>query len=186
MIRSMWLCRKPKRKWALRLNVVRDKGIPPGVEFEIFEPRAEREVDNGTVTRARATCLCCQAVLPPERVRAQLAAQRGGADTVFGEQGNRTGGAKMTAVVILKPGQQGRHYRLPTDADYEAVRLAQERVEEYPGRMGGWKAGRDCALCQTSQRPQVEVLELGERSVSNDMGCSSGATCSRPGRRRRW
>ena len=43
LMRSMWLCRKPKRKWALRPNVVRDKGIPPGVEFEIFEPRADRE-----------------------------------------------------------------------------------------------------------------------------------------------
>ena len=130
--------------------MVRDEGIPPGVEFEIFEPQAEREVDNGTVTRARATCLCCQTVLPPERVRAQLAAQRGGADTVFGEQGNRTGGARMTAVVILKPGQQGRHYRLPTDADYEAVRLAQERVENI---LDEWAAEGRQGLCPVPDEP---------------------------------
>ena len=160
LIRSMWLCRKPKRKWALRLNVVRDEGIPPGVEFEIFEPRAEREVDNGTVTRARATCLCCQTVLPPERVRAQLAAQRGGADTVFGEQGNRTGGAKMTAVVILKPGQQGRHYRLPTDADYEAVRLAQERVENI---LDEWAAEGRQGLCPVPDEPMPPIGTLGFR-----------------------
>ena len=97
LMRSMWLCRKPKRKWALRPNVVRGEGVPPRVEFGIFETQAEREVDNGTVTRARATCLCCQTVLPPERVRTQLAAQRGGADTVFDDDGNRTGGARMTA-----------------------------------------------------------------------------------------
>ena len=142
LMRSMWLCKKPKRKWALCPNVVRDDGPPPRVEFGIFEPIADIEVADGTVSRARATCLCCRMVLPPERVRAQLAAQRGGADTVFDEQGKRTGGAMMTAVVTLKEGQQGRHYRLPTDADYAAVRLAQRRVEktldkwELEGRQG--------------------------------------------------
>ena len=42
---------------------------------------------NGTVARARATCLCCGAVLSPERVRTQIAAQWGGADMVFDEEG---------------------------------------------------------------------------------------------------
>ena len=130
LMRSMWLCRKPRRKWALRPNVVRDNGVPPRVELGIFEPKADREVIDGTVSRAKATCLCCRTVLPPERVRAQLATQRGGADTVFDDDGTRSGGAMMTAVVIVKEGQQGRHYRLPTDADYAAVRLAQRRVEK--------------------------------------------------------
>ena len=64
LMRSMWLCKKPKRKWALRPNVVRDDGVPPRVEFGIFEPKADREVADGTVTRAKATCLCCRTVLP--------------------------------------------------------------------------------------------------------------------------
>ncbi|MBI5116354.1 DUF559 domain-containing protein [Candidatus Poribacteria bacterium] len=55
----------------------------PRVEFEIFEPKIEKEAPTGTVTRAKATCLCCGTVLPPERVRAQLADQRGGADVIF-------------------------------------------------------------------------------------------------------
>ena len=38
LMRSMWLCRKPNRKWALRPNVVRDDGVVPRVDFEIFEP----------------------------------------------------------------------------------------------------------------------------------------------------
>ena len=150
LMRSMWLCRKPKRKWALRPNVVRDDGVPPRVEFGIFEPKADREVADGTVTRAKATCLCCRTVLPPERVRAQLAAQRGGADTVFDEDGNRTGGAMMTAAVTLKEGQQGRHYRLPTDADYAAVRLAQERVEDLLDEWAG--EGRQ-GLCPVPDEP---------------------------------
>jgi REP element-mobilizing transposase RayT len=55
----------------------------PRVEFEIFTPTTEKEVRGGTVSRAKATCLCCGTTLHPERVRAQLAAQRGGADVVF-------------------------------------------------------------------------------------------------------
>ena len=99
LMRSMWLCKKPNRKWALRSDVVRQQGFPPRVEFGIFEPKAEREVAGGTVTRAKATCLCCHTVLPPERVRAQLAAQRGGADTVFDDDGHRTGGASSLSAL---------------------------------------------------------------------------------------
>ena len=130
LMRSFWLCKKAKRKRALRHRVERREGGAPSVEFEVFEPEADKEVHGGTVARARATCMCCGAVLPPERVRAQLAAQRGGADVIFDAKGRRTGGARMTAVVTLKPGQAGRHYRLPTDSDYVAVRKAQERVAQ--------------------------------------------------------
>ena len=82
-MRSFWLCKKANRKRALRHKVVRPQGEPPRVEFEIFEPKNEKEVPGGTVTRAKATCLCCNIVLPPERVRAQLAEQRGGAEAIF-------------------------------------------------------------------------------------------------------
>ena len=122
LMRSMWLCRKPNRKFALRTHITRPTEGPPQVAFEIFEPESDRDVANGTVSRARATCPCCKVVLPPDRVRSQLAAQRGGADAVFDDAGRRIGGARMTAVVTLKPGEKGRHYRLPTDADYAAVR----------------------------------------------------------------
>ena len=160
LMRSTWLCRKPNRKWALRTSVVRDDGVPPKVELEIFEPKADREVAGGTVSRAKATCLCCQTVLPPERVRSQLAAQRGGADTVFDDDGNRTGGATMTAVVTLKEGQQGRHYRLPTDADYAAVRLAQRRVEN---AMDEWAREGKQDICPVPDEPLPPVGTLGFR-----------------------
>ena len=128
LMRSMWLCRKPKRKRALHPTAVRRHAVPPTIDFEIYEPKSEREVAKGTVSNAKATCLSCATVLPPERLRSQLTAQNGGADVVFDESGRRIGGARMTAVVTLKPGQPGRHYRLPTQADYKAVVEAQERV----------------------------------------------------------
>ena len=129
LMQSFWLCKKPKRKRALQLSVERPHGATPRVAFEVFEPETASDVHPGTVSYAKATCPCCRAVMPKERVRSQLAAERGGADTVFDEDGNRIGGARMTAVVTFRPGERGwRHYRLPTDADYAAVRRAQAGV----------------------------------------------------------
>ncbi|HZQ67206.1 MAG TPA: DUF1156 domain-containing protein [Terriglobales bacterium] len=130
LVRSFWLCKKAKRKRALRFKVVRPKDGVPRIEFEIFEPRGEQDVAGGTVARAKATCLACRTVLVPDRVRAQLAAQRGGADVVFDDQGRRTAGARLLAVVTLKPSEQGRHYRLPNQCDYNAVWRAQRRLAE--------------------------------------------------------
>ena len=59
-MRSFWLCKKAKRKRALRHRVVRPEGMPPCVEFEVFEPKADKEVHAATVTRAKATCVCCR------------------------------------------------------------------------------------------------------------------------------
>ncbi|MBW1954072.1 MAG: hypothetical protein JRI66_13535 [Deltaproteobacteria bacterium] len=176
-------------KVALRPRVERPAGRPPQIEFEIFTPTHDREVSPGTVSRAKARCLACGAVLPPERVRAQLAAQRGGADVIFdsldqspseppspsgrgaGGEGapRRLGGARLLAVVTIKPspsgrgrGEGGRHYRLPTARDYQAVFRAQQRPR-----------------CRMSPcRPSAPWA-----SGCKDTACSSGGICSRPGRR---
>ena len=160
LMRSFWLCKKAKRKRALRYQVQRPAGETPRVVFEVFEPRADGEVPNGTVARARATCLCCGAVLPPERVRAQLAAERGGADVVFDEAGQRVGGARLTAVVTLRPGESGRHYRVPTQADYAAVRRAQDRLA---GVLAEWERDGRQGLCPVPDEPLPAIGTLGFR-----------------------
>ena len=155
LMRSFWLCRKPKRKRVLRHRVERIEGTPPRVEFEVYEPETDREVHAGTVARAKATCLCCGSVLPPERVRAQLAAERGGADVIFDTKGNRIGGARMTAVVTLRPGETGRHYRPPTEADYAAVHRAQTRMAQI---LEEWEHGGRQGPCPVPD----EVISLNE------------------------
>jgi len=104
----------------------------PTIEFEIFEPKKDSDVPAGTVHRGNAKCLCCGTVLPVERVRAQLVPRRGGADD-----------ARLLAVVTLKPGEQGRHYRLPTERDYNAVRRAQERLKAI---LDEWKVAQASSL----------------------------------------
>jgi len=150
LVRSFWLCKKASRKLALTHRVERPKGAPPRVEFSIFEPKTEKDVSGGTVTRAKATCVCCGVVLPPERVRAQLAAQRGGADVVFDAKGRRTGGARMLAVVTLRPGEMGRHYRLPSAHDYDAVRKAQAHVAKL---LDDWERDGKQGPCPVPDEP---------------------------------
>ena len=129
LVRSFWLCKKASRKKALRYKVVNHHKVPY-IEFEVYEPKNDQDVPPRTVRRAKATCLCCGTVLSPERVRAQLTVQRGGGDVIFGKKGNRNGGARLMAVVTLKPGEQGRNYRLPTALDYDAVRKAKIKLLE--------------------------------------------------------
>ena len=150
LMRSFWLGKKPKRKRALRFSVKRVQGSPPRVAFEVFEPKSDTEVCGGTVFRAKATCLCCGAVLPPDRVRAQISPERGGADVIFDKEGNRVGGARMTAVVTLRPDAAGRHYRLPTDEDYEVVRQAQKWVARI---LEDWERGGKQGLCPIPDEP---------------------------------
>lgn len=121
LVRSFWLSKKPNRRRALRYEIVRSPRAVPRVEFEIFTPRGDSGVAPATVNRAKATCLCCGAVLSPARVRAQLEVQRGGADVVFDENGHRIGGARLLAVVTLRDEQHGRRYRLAEHRDYNAV-----------------------------------------------------------------
>ena len=161
LMRSFWLCNKHQRKRALRPCVKRTVGQAPRVEFEIFEPSTGKDVRGPTVDRAKAVCLCCESVLRPERVRAQLATQCGGADVVFDQRGRRAGGALLLAVVTLKPGEKGRRYRLAGDQDYKAVRKAQELVN---GMLAEWEQSGRREPCPVPDEP-ISPNEIRRISV---------------------
>jgi adenine-specific DNA methylase len=128
LVRSFWLCRGKNRKQALRYEVLRPSKGLPFARFEVFEPSADSEVPSATVASAKATCLCCKAVLSSLRVRAQLVAQKGGAETLFDEAGKRIGGAFLLAIVSIKTGQDGRRYRVAQRNDYVPIARAQQRI----------------------------------------------------------
>jgi len=150
LARSFWLCKKGNRMRALKYKIHRKGAESAEIEFDVFEPKNDQEVSIGTVTRAKATCVACGTVLPAERVRTKLAEQRGGADVIFDKKGNRTGGARMLAVVTLNPGEQGRHYRLPTGCDYQAIWKAQKRVKEI---LDEWERSGKKGLCPIPDEP---------------------------------
>jgi adenine-specific DNA methylase len=138
LMRSFWLCKKRGRRWALRYRVTQTREEQHRIDFEVFKPASEHEVPPGTVKLAKATCLACNSVLAPERVRAQLRGQRGGADIVFDKSENRVGGARLLAVVILRSGEPGRQYRIAESRDYAAVRKACLALEQLSAEAAPW------------------------------------------------
>lgn len=150
LMRSFWLCNKAKKKVALKPIVKRVDGEAPSVDFEIFEPKKDSEVHGPTVARAKATCLCCGSVLPPDRVRYQLASQKGGANVIFDQNGKRIGGARMLAVVLTKEDIPGRLYRLTSDDDYQPVFAASQDVARV---MGEWESKGKQGLCPFPDEP---------------------------------
>lgn len=138
LARSFWLSHHTGPSQGLRYEILRKVGKPPEIIFEISDGRNGREVSRGTVTRGNATCPACRTVLRAERLRALISHQRGGADAVFNDEGHRTGGARVLAVVTTKPGVKGRHFRLPSEHDYRVVydatkavaKLSRERLPE--------------------------------------------------------
>jgi len=124
LARSFWLCKKASRRQALRPRVVRPTGGPPRVEFELFAPENETEVQPGFAVAGKAKCPACASVLSGQRVRTQLSGERGGASPRFDASGERTGGAKLMAVVTTSDESTGRSYRLPEKRDYRGCLLA--------------------------------------------------------------
>lgn len=128
LMRSLWLAKKGERSVALRI-------IPDPrrqrVDFAIVQKRGGKWVNaadphseirspqfDGTVRRGSATCPVCGYTTPVASVRRQLKARRGGAAD-----------ARLFCVVTTRPDEQGRFYRLPTDADLDAVHKAVAELE---------------------------------------------------------
>jgi hypothetical protein len=81
-------------------------------------------------------------------------AQRGGADTIFDDEGRRTGGARLMAVVAMRTGEQGRHYRVPDNDDYQPIRQAHERVSQ---ALNEWTNNGRQNLCPIPDEPLKRV-----------------------------
>ena len=61
LMRTLWLCKKDNRKWALRASVERPDGALPRVEFSIFEPESNAEVVGGKRGPALGLRVCAAA-----------------------------------------------------------------------------------------------------------------------------
>ena len=182
ILRTLWL----SKKGASRARYFRESSAgqckallvtrsPVGgpIEFRIASGEGSEKAKNGYVellgTKAKGNtanviCGCCGTLLTGSkknpRVQTQLAAQNGGADVVFDENGLRLAGATLMAVVTRKPGESGRHYRLPTERDYEAVRQARVRVA---GIQTSWKHQGKHGLCPVPDERLPPIGTLGFR-----------------------
>lgn len=144
LMRSLWLSKKANNRKALRwvrddadrvecetVEITYSNGKTLTVRrplLAIFSPQSEKEVETGTVARGSATCPVTGYTTPVASVRKQMKTRRGGADD-----------ARLFCVVITRPDQKGRFYRLPTEADWEATSKAavelKRQVEQHKGKL---------------------------------------------------
>ncbi|MGB3264567.1 MAG: DUF1156 domain-containing protein [Microcoleus sp.] len=135
LMRSLWLAKKAGRYRALRwvrdasgivqtetIEVTYANGVTRKVRralLEIFEPKSEKEVAQGTVARGSATCPVTGYTTPVASTRRQLKERKGGAND-----------ARLFCVVVTKSSTQGRFYRLPSLQDLEANEKAVFKLEK--------------------------------------------------------
>ena len=165
LVRTFWLSKKANRRRALRYLIHGGDKKTPEIRFEIFEPKKDSDVPKPSVSRAKAVCLCCNVVMPPERVRSQLREQGGGGNPIFDSRGIRIKGARLLAVVYVDGTQAGRNYRLPATNDYKVI----------------YEAEKACNLMETEVLPNGTLLFPNE---STPRGGGSGVRIPGDGDRR--
>jgi putative DNA methylase len=174
--RSPWLSKKgiPKARYfketldgRCRALIVTSNPRGGPVEFRIAQGEGRENTAPGFVeltgtkakgNNANVICPCCGAVLSGSkknpRVQAQLTAQSGGADVVFGEEIRRIEGARILAVVTIKAGEQGRRYRVANQRDYQAVWKAQREFE----KLAQQKWPNELSMIPTEPLPPIGTL----------------------------
>lgn len=126
LVRSNYLAKKGKRSIGFKII---PKPLEKKIEFEIISGFKSSD-ETGTVKRGTATCPCCGYVTPVASVRRQMKSKGGG-----------TNDAKLICVVstietIRRYGnheeiykEQGRFYRLPTEADLSILKVIEDEIE---------------------------------------------------------
>lgn len=150
LVRTFWLCKKAGRKRALRPVVERLRNKAPRLTFEVFEPESDQDVQPGTMSHAKATCLVCGTTLSQDRVKAQLRDAHGCVDVAFDGRGRRLGGPMIMAVVTSHEDISGVSYRIPEPKDYNAVWNAQRALKRL---IDEWERGKKADLRPVPDEP---------------------------------
>ena len=135
------LLRQGERSIGLRLDGWDEPGADgPRPRFVVAEGPLS-SFPAATVRRGAATCLRCGHTTPVERVRAQLAARRGG-----------TADARLLAVATVRPGG-GRGFRAATERDLQTARAAAAELERQCAAHGG-----DLSLLPEEPLPPIGTI----------------------------
>ena len=122
LLKTRWLCKKEKKRVLLTLEFRGDgRGVDFGIERGVPEDSGsaaqkrehDRRLGAGTMSGSGAKCPCCGAIATTKDIRTQGRAGR------LGE--------RMTAVVV--DGQEGKEYRLPTEAELEAAHVTEKEID---------------------------------------------------------
>lgn len=122
LLKTRWLCKKPNKRVLLTMEPNADqsgvvfgvqKGVPQKGDNAAQNREHDKQLGEGTMSRAGAKCPCCGAIQTMADIRLE------------GKDGNL--GAINTVVVV--EGRKGKEYRLPTEYEVERVEAAQSAVQ---------------------------------------------------------
>ena len=119
LLKTRWLCKKGAKRVLLRMRPG-EGGVAFGIEQDVpvggaaQGRQSDQQLGAGTMSGSGATCPCCGVTAAMSDLRA--AGRAGGL------------GQRLTAVVV--DGQQGKEYRLPTEAEIEAASLSEDALAE--------------------------------------------------------
>ena len=128
LLKTRWLCKKPGKRILLQVTPREDgsgvdfaleHGVPEGEGNAARRREHDRRLGAGTMSRTGARCPCCSAIATMADLRNEGRAGR------LGE--------RMMAVVV--DGQQGKEYRLPTDAEIDAATVSEDELEALYGEI---------------------------------------------------
>lgn len=118
LMRTLLLAKRPTGNIGLKFSLNRQKR---SVGIDMADN--PREIGRGTMKAGSVTCPLCDYTTPSANVRLQLSKQNGGANT-----------ARLYAVVLQRPGVQGRFYRVPTELDSDAIAKARKALMDLEAR----------------------------------------------------
>ena len=122
LLKTLWLCKKEQKRVLLTMEHREggggvdfgiECGVPEGSGNAAQKREHDRQLGAGTMSGSGATCPCCGAIATTKDIRDEGRAGR------IGE--------RMTAVVV--DGQEGKEYRLPTEAEIEAACVTEEELD---------------------------------------------------------
>ena len=125
LIKNLWLS-KPKgrnSKIAIKLN---PNYSEKKVDLDLLYNATDASVGAGTVKRGSATCPCCKYTTPLNSVRNQLRTNNGGVNN-----------SRLFCVVMTKPGQRGRFYRVSTTTDLDVIKKSKEKLDRLEKKWEG-------------------------------------------------
>jgi len=114
LLKSLWISQKSGKTVALKIIPDRKN---KSLIFDLLENPKSKEIGEGTVRRGSAICPLCGYTTEVKRIRQQFKEKNGGAKQ-----------ARLYCVVLQKPKQTGRYYRLPIESDYKALKDASEAL----------------------------------------------------------
>ena len=114
LLKTRWLCKRGDKRVLLAMTPREDRsGVDFDVESDVPKIRDDDGLGAGTMSRSGAECPCCRGIATMQDLRTQGRAGRLG--------------ARMTAVVV--DGQEGKEYRLPSEAEIEAAQVSRKELE---------------------------------------------------------